>query len=89
MGNPTLFTELATGLNIAFENYLPAGGLISVGVFYRQVNDLIRNVTSLQTVSLRLALRAGFRHRPTSPGPLLGGLSSKSRAAPVNFYRVW
>jgi iron complex outermembrane receptor protein len=50
MGNPTLLPELATGLDIAFENYLPAGGLISVGVFYRQVNDLIRNVTSLQTV---------------------------------------
>ena len=51
MGNPALLPELATGLDIAFENYLPAGGLISVGVFYRQVNDLIRNVTSLQAVS--------------------------------------
>jgi iron complex outermembrane receptor protein len=49
MGNPTLLPELATGLDIAFENYLPAGGLISVGIFYRQVNDLIRNVTSLRT----------------------------------------
>jgi iron complex outermembrane receptor protein len=51
MGNPDLLPELATGMDIAFENYLPAGGLISVGVFYRQVNDLIRNVTRLQTVS--------------------------------------
>jgi iron complex outermembrane receptor protein len=51
MGNPALLPELATGLDIALENYLPAGGLISVGVFYRQVNDLIRNVTRLQTVS--------------------------------------
>jgi iron complex outermembrane receptor protein len=51
MGNPALLPELATGLDIALENYLPAGGLISLGVFYRQVNDLIRNVTRLQTVS--------------------------------------
>ena len=51
IGNPALLPELATGLDIALENYLPAGGLISVGVFYRQVNDLIRSVTSLQTVA--------------------------------------
>jgi iron complex outermembrane receptor protein len=50
MGNPALLPELATGLDIAFENYLPAGGLISVGVFFRQVDNLIRSVTSLQTV---------------------------------------
>ncbi len=51
VGNPALLPELATGFDIALENYLPAGGLISVGVFYRQVNDLIRTVTGLQSVS--------------------------------------
>jgi len=51
VGNPALLPELATGLDIAFENYLPSGGIISVGVFYRQVNDLIRGVTSLQSVA--------------------------------------
>ena len=51
VGNPALLPELATGLDIAFENYLPSGGIISVGVFYRQVNELIRSVTSLQTVA--------------------------------------
>jgi outer membrane receptor for ferrienterochelin and colicins len=50
MGNPNLLPELATGLDVALEKYLPAGGLISVGVFYRQVDDLIRNVTGLQVV---------------------------------------
>ncbi len=50
MGNPTLLPELATGLDVALEKYLPAGGLISIGVFYRQVDDLIRNVTGLQNV---------------------------------------
>ena len=57
MGNPTLLPELATGLDISFENYLPAGGLVSVGVFYRQVNDLIRSVTSLQLVTWATAPR--------------------------------
>jgi iron complex outermembrane receptor protein len=51
VGNPALLPELATGLDIALENYLPAGGIVSVGLFYRQVNDLIRSVTSLQNVA--------------------------------------
>ena len=51
LGNPALLPELATGLDIAFEKYLPAGGLISVGVFYRKVDDLIRSVTGLQSVA--------------------------------------
>ena len=51
IGNPELLPELATGLDLAYEKYLSGGGLVSVGVFYRQVNDLIRSVTSLQTVS--------------------------------------
>ena len=51
VGNPALLPELATGLDIALENYLPAGGIVSVGIFYRQVNDLIRSVTGLQNVA--------------------------------------
>lgn len=50
-GNPRLTPELATGLDVAFEKYLAGGGLVSVAVFHRKVNDLVRNVTSLQTVS--------------------------------------
>lgn len=51
IGNPELLPELATGLDLAYEKYLSGGGMVSVGVFYRQVNDLMRSVTSLQTVS--------------------------------------
>ncbi len=51
IGNPALKPELALGFDLAFEKYLPAGGLFSVGVFHRRINDLIRNVTSLQTVA--------------------------------------
>ena len=50
IGNPELLPELATGLDLAYEKYLSGGGLISVGVFYRQVNDLIRSVTAQQAV---------------------------------------
>jgi outer membrane receptor for ferrienterochelin and colicins len=41
-GNPALKPELATGLDIAYERYLPAGGLMSVGVFHRRITNLIR-----------------------------------------------
>lgn len=49
-GNPNLRPELATGFDAAFEKYLPGGGLVSVAVFHRSVNDLVRDVSSLQTV---------------------------------------
>lgn len=50
LGNPALLPELATGFDMALEKYLPAGGLVSVGVFYRRVDNLIRSVTALQSV---------------------------------------
>jgi iron complex outermembrane receptor protein len=50
-GNPGLKPELATGIDVAFETYLTGGSMFSIGGFHRSVNNLIRNVTSLQTVS--------------------------------------
>ncbi len=57
IGNPNLQPELATGLDAAYEKYLPTGGMFSIGMFYRHVNNLIRSVTSLQTVSYATAPR--------------------------------
>ena len=50
-GNAGLKPELATGIDIAFESYLQGGSMFSIGGFHRSVNNLIRNVTRLQTVS--------------------------------------
>jgi iron complex outermembrane receptor protein len=63
-GNSTLRPELATGLDLAYETYLPDGGLISIGVFSRQIENLVRNVTSLQTVAYASAPR--WISRPTN-----------------------
>jgi iron complex outermembrane receptor protein len=49
-GNPELKPELATGLDLAVERYLEAGGVLSANVFYRRINNLIRGVTTLETV---------------------------------------
>lgn len=50
-GNPGLKPELARGLDIAYEKYLAQGGVLSVNFFYRQITDLIRQITSLEDVS--------------------------------------
>ncbi|MBV8501580.1 MAG: TonB-dependent receptor [Paucibacter sp.] len=50
-GNPNLKPELATGLDLAYEKYLAGGGMVSVGGFYRKVDNLIRSVTDLETVN--------------------------------------
>lgn len=50
-GNPNLKPELAWGLDLALEHYLADGGLVSASLFGRDIDNLIRNVTSLQSVS--------------------------------------
>jgi iron complex outermembrane receptor protein len=51
VGNPALKPELATGLDVAFEKYFSGGGLMSIGLFHRRIEGLIRNAVSLQSVS--------------------------------------
>ena len=49
-GNVQLRPELATGLDVALEKYFAGGGMASLGFFYRDVQDLVRSVTTLQPV---------------------------------------
>lgn len=42
-GNPNLKPEIATGLDLAVERYLPQGGVLSASAFHRRVQNLIRN----------------------------------------------
>ncbi len=65
-GNPNLKPELANGIDLAYENYLKAGGVVSVNLFTRRISDLIRNVTSLETVSYATSQR--FVSRPQNLG---------------------
>ncbi len=51
VGNPDLRPELATGIDLAFERYLEGGGVLSANLFHRNIKDLIRYQTRLQTVS--------------------------------------
>jgi outer membrane receptor for ferrienterochelin and colicins len=51
IGNPALAPELSTGLDVAFERYLSGGGMWSVGLFHRNITDLVRTVTTLGPVA--------------------------------------
>lgn len=51
IGNPALRPELATGVDLALEKYLRSGGVLSVGVFHRRIQGLIRSRIEQQTVS--------------------------------------
>jgi iron complex outermembrane receptor protein len=51
LGNPALKPELATGVEIGYENYLSKGGVVSANLFYRRITDLIRTETMLEEVA--------------------------------------
>ncbi len=44
-GNPNLKPELATGIDVAIEHYLPASGLLSANVFQRRIRNYMRSQT--------------------------------------------
>ncbi|MBX3608202.1 MAG: TonB-dependent receptor, partial [Piscinibacter sp.] len=50
-GNPDLQPEVAHGIDLAWERYLEAGGVVSVNLFQRRIRRLIRSVTALEDVS--------------------------------------
>ncbi|MFM2066326.1 MAG: hypothetical protein RLZZ584_1235 [Pseudomonadota bacterium] len=53
VGNPALAPELATGIDLAYEHYLSAGGLVSASVFQRRIGHLIRTLTTFDTGTQR------------------------------------
>lgn len=50
-GNPALKPELARGIDLAFERYLDGGGVLSANLFLRRIQNLMRRVIALETVS--------------------------------------
>lgn len=49
-GNPDLKPELATGVDLSLEHWLPTGGIISGSAFVRDIKSLIRSQLALETV---------------------------------------
>ena len=79
VGNPRLLPELAWGLEVGFEHYLDAGGIVSANLFARRIDNLIRTVRSLETVSYATAPR--WVARPTNIGQAdAAGLELEAKA---------
>ncbi|MDR7270055.1 iron complex outermembrane receptor protein [Pelomonas saccharophila] len=49
-GNPDLRPELATGVDLSLEHWLPTGGIVSGSAFVRDIKSLIRSRIDLETV---------------------------------------
>lgn len=51
VGNPSLRPEIATGVDLAVERYLPSGGVVSLNFFHRRISDYVRRTDpTLETV---------------------------------------
>jgi outer membrane receptor for ferrienterochelin and colicins len=84
-GNPALRPELASGIDLAIERYLPGGGLLSANVFHREVSDLIRSVTTLETVSWATVPR--WVARPQNIGDAtVQGIELEAKARATEFW---
>ena len=67
-GNPALKPELATGIDIAAERYLPGSGVLSASVFYRQIKDLMRGVTGADPETVSWSNFPRYVSRPQNVG---------------------
>jgi outer membrane receptor for ferrienterochelin and colicins len=67
-GNAELDPELATGLELAYERYLPKGGMLSANLFYRDIKGLIRTVLAQETVLLDGVPTLRWTQRPQNLG---------------------
>jgi iron complex outermembrane receptor protein len=83
-GNPELKPELATGIDIALERYLSGSGLLSVAVFHRSIENYMRSVTRLETVSWSSVPRYVLRPQNVGDAMTQGiELEAKFRASDV------
>jgi len=80
-GNPNLRPELATGLELAYERYLPKGGMLSANLFYRDIQGLIRTVLAQEAVLLDGQPTLRWTQRPQNLGDARTyGLELEARA---------
>lgn len=83
-GNPDLKPELATGIDLAVERYLPGSGVLSASVFRRNITDYLRSVTLLETVPYSATPRYVIRPRNVGKATTEGiELEAKFRASEV------
>lgn len=79
-GNPQLQPELATGLDLSLEHWLPTGGIVSGSAFVRDIRGLIRNLLAQEQVPWDAAMRWVSRPRNLDRARSIGlELEAKAR----------
>ncbi len=71
-GNPDLKPELATGVDLSLEHWLPTGGIISGSAFLRNISGVVNRQVLLETVSWDTAQRWVSRPRNTGSARTMG-----------------
>jgi iron complex outermembrane receptor protein len=68
VGNPKLRPELSWGLELGYEHYLDAGGVLSANVYLKRIDDLIRTVRTATPVVVPWATVPRFVAQPQNLG---------------------
>ncbi|MCX2865052.1 TonB-dependent receptor [Paucibacter sp. PLA-PC-4] len=90
-GNPRLRPELASGLDLAFEHYPAGGGVLSVGVFFRRIDQLIRQRIALEDAPAPDVVNVPrWVSRPVNLGRALSrGLELEIKGAAEHWLPTW
>jgi iron complex outermembrane receptor protein len=81
VGNPALKPELAWSLELGYEHYLDAGGVLSANVYLKRIDDLIRTVRSTAPVVVPWATTPRYLARPENVGSAdAAGLELEAKA---------
>ena len=87
VGNAALKPELAWGLELGYEHYLDAGGVLSANVYLRRIDDLIRTVRSNAPVVVPWATAPRFVAQPQNVGSAdAAGLELEAKARLVDLW---
>lgn len=87
VGNPNLMPEQSWGLDFSFEESPVSNSLLSAGVFWKQIKDVQRRQTQLETVSWSTVSRWVNRPRNLGEADLLG-LELEARG-PARLWAQW
>ena len=87
VGNPNLKPELAWGLELGYEHYLDAGGVLTANVYLRRIDDLVRNVRSNAPEVVAWASAPRYVARPQNVGRAdAAGLELEAKARVVDLW---
>ena len=87
VGNPNLRPEQSWGLDFSFEKSPVSNSLLSAGIFWKQIKDVQRRQTQLETVSWSTVPRWVNRPRNLGEADLLG-LELEARG-PARLWAQW